>query len=238
MGSKVEVNRTQGCSLISFEHHATSTKRVVSRRKDRKYFRTKHKILKIFSDSVLYSYLYSMKKINYKSDFDFILPFPVCMTSQDGTCERKDLGWPDFDWEARFWTWSKANVFIASRKGDKLTNCFNDNGRIHIVCSNHGLRKGLLKVELHSMQPDVMFSDAVRDVFNHYDLDIELVREDDCCGCAGELSVITPGKTDDTTAPSETVEGEAFTFEEIDDLIDSVGSKYTPKEEGEDSSIL
>ena len=50
-----------------------------------------------------------MAKINYKSDFDFIL------TLRDA--QGNDIGFPNFDWEARFWTFSPMHAVAASCRG-------------------------------------------------------------------------------------------------------------------------
>lgn len=148
-----------------------------------------------------------MRKINYKSDFDFILPFPVCQATDDGTCERKDLGWPDFDWEARLWSSSKANAYVASRKGDVLTNCFNDNGRIHIVCSNHRLGKGELNVEYHAELPNDIYPDNTQNLFAPYPLGIELVSGHGDCATNVEIEYMLPFIKGE--------KGDAFTFEDF-----------------------
>lgn len=148
-----------------------------------------------------------MRKINYKSDFDFILPFPVCQATENGTCERKDLGWPDFDWEARLWSSSKANAYVASRKGDVLTNCFNDNGRIHIVCSNHRLGKGELNVEYHAELPNDIYPDNTQNLFAPYPLGIELVSGHGDCATDVEIEYMLPFIKGE--------KGDAFTFEDF-----------------------
>ncbi len=79
-------------------------------------------------------------RVNAKSDFDFILKL-FCGCAKDGG-EPQEIGWPGFDWTARFWTWSPANAYTVSCIGGVCTNCFNDNGRIHAVFDNHRLSKG------------------------------------------------------------------------------------------------
>lgn len=59
-------------------------------------------------------------KVNYKSDFDAILRLT--------DCEGNDLGWPKFDWKAKFYTFSLSNVFTASCIGGVTENCYNDGG--------------------------------------------------------------------------------------------------------------
>lgn len=46
-----------------------------------------------------------MTKINYKSDFDFILKLKDCADP------KKTVPFPDGNFDARFWTSSKANAY-------------------------------------------------------------------------------------------------------------------------------
>lgn len=117
-----------------------------------------------------------MKRINHKSDFDLILRLK--------DCRGRDIGWPGFDWEARFWTWNKASSYTASRKGDALANCFEDGGRIHVVFAGHRLGPGTLKVELRAWLPDGIYPGGLRDVFDPRPLGIELVDGPGDCDCA------------------------------------------------------
>lgn len=116
------------------------------------------------------------QKINHKSDFDFILSLATCVKrGEDGPCEKMPVGWPGFDWSATFWTSNRANTYVASRHGDNLVNCFEDNGEIHIVVNNHRLGKGVLWVEFHSELPNAIYPDAVQDLYEPQSLGIELV---------------------------------------------------------------
>ena len=122
-----------------------------------------------------------MKKINYKSDFDFVLKLVSCVKADDGTITKTEVGFPDHDWTATFWTSSKANAYVASSKEGVLTNCFNDNGQIHVVCNSHKLGVGELKCEYHAALPNVMYPDGSCDVYEPQELDIELwVGQSDC----------------------------------------------------------
>lgn len=160
-----------------------------------------------------------MRKINHKSDFDFILPFPVREALPDGTCRPVDLGWPDFDWEARLWTWSKANMFVASCKGGVPTNCFNDNGRIHVVLDNHRLGAGKLRVEYHAELPNGIYPDATRDMFNEYPLGVELVDGPGDCATEVEVDYMLPyikgdkGEKGDQGDPGP--KGDPFTYDDF-----------------------
>lgn len=116
-----------------------------------------------------------MKPINYKSDFDLILRLETCVHNDDGTEERTDIGFPDCDFTATFWTASKVSTYVASCIGGQTKNCFNDNGRIHVVFDNHKLSKGRLMVELHTSLPNGIYPDGTQDIYEPHPLDIELV---------------------------------------------------------------
>lgn len=171
-----------------------------------------------------------MRKINYKSDFDFILPFPVCKATADGTCERVDLGWPDFDWEVKLYTSSKINAYTASRKGDTLVNCFNDNGRIHIVCDNHRLGRGVLNVEIHSELPNGIYPDSVQNIFSPYPLGIELIEGAGDCATDIEIEYMLPFIKGDKGDPFTF---EDFTPEQLESLKGEKGDKGDKGDKGE-----
>lgn len=81
-----------------------------------------------------------MKRINYKSDFDFILHLKDCKDPE------KTVPFPECDFDARFWTSNKANAYTTSSKDGVYTNCFRtDDGGMHFVFDNHRLGVGTLK---------------------------------------------------------------------------------------------
>lgn len=53
-----------------------------------------------------------MKK-NYKSDFDIILTLKTCVRHEDGTCSKRDVGWPEHDWVATFRTDNGLREYVA-----------------------------------------------------------------------------------------------------------------------------
>ena len=132
-----------------------------------------------------------MKK-NYKSDFDIILTLKTCVRHEDGTCSKRDVGWPEHDWVATFRTDNGLREYVASRKGDTLVNCFNDNGRIHVVFNNHRLGKGVLRVDFHSEIPNAIYPDGIQDLYEPQPLDIELVDGPGDCAGAAEVEVLLP----------------------------------------------
>lgn len=129
---------------------------------------------------------------NYKSDFDIILTLKTCVRNEDGTCSKRDVGWPEHDWVATFRTDNGLREYVASRKGDTLVNCFNDNGRIHVVFNNHRLGKGVLRVDFHSEIPNAIYPDGIQDLYEPQPLDIELVDGPGDCAGAAEVEVLLP----------------------------------------------
>lgn len=129
---------------------------------------------------------------NYKSDFDIILTLKTCVRNEDGTCSKRDVGWPEHDWVATFRTDNGLREYVASRKGDTLVNCFNDNGRIHVVFNNHRLGKGVLRVDFHSEIPNAIYPDGIQDLYEPQPLDVELVDGPGDCAGAAEVEVLLP----------------------------------------------
>lgn len=123
-------------------------------------------------------------KLNYKSDFDFILT----LYGENGD----SIGFPTYDWEAYIYTASKAYKYKASCHGGECVNCFNDNGKIHIVANNHGLPVGALHIDFYSYLPNSLYPDGTERVVQPIDTDIELVSGagDDAEG--GDAEVIIP----------------------------------------------
>lgn len=116
-----------------------------------------------------------MSKINYKSDFDFTLRIYECTVGPDGQKTRVEMGFPTYDFEIRLYTTNRANAYICSKKGNKLQNCFNDEGKIHVVCDNHHLGKGVLHAEFTAFLPNNIYPDGSRKTVEVSHTVIELV---------------------------------------------------------------
>lgn len=116
-----------------------------------------------------------MSKINYKSDFDFTLRIYECTIGPDGQKTRVEMGFPTYDFEIRLYTTNRANAYICSKKGNKLQNCFNDEGKIHVVCDNHYLGKGILHAEFTAFLPNNIYPDGSRKTVEVSHTVIELV---------------------------------------------------------------
>lgn len=124
-------------------------------------------------------------KLNYKSDFDFILT----LYGENG----ESIGFPTYDWEAYIYTaGSKAYKYKASCRGGECVNCFNDNGKIHIVANNHGLSVGVLRVDFISYLPNSLYPDGTERVVQPIDTDIELVQGAGDGAEGGDAEAIIP----------------------------------------------
>lgn len=140
-----------------------------------------------------------MKKINYKSDFDFYLDLK--------TCNGDDVGWPSFDWEAILYTSSRANSVKVGVKGGTPCGCFNDGGRIHVAMNNHRLQPGILKAEIRVYFPNGIYPDGDRLLVTPESLDIELVN--------GSGDSCTPAEIDALMPYIKGERGDAFTYDDF-----------------------
>ncbi len=124
-----------------------------------------------------------MRRINYKSDFDFILFVK--------DAEGNDIGFPDYDWRVLLFT-EKTKIYEASFIDGKHLNCFNDNGHIHIVCDRHCMSPGILTFEFYAMLPNPIYPDGVRMLVTPDSETIRLVngKGDDATNI--EMSFIIP----------------------------------------------
>lgn len=140
-----------------------------------------------------------MTKINYKSDFDFILRLKDCADP------KKTVPFPDGNFDARFWTSSKANAYTASYRDGVYTNCFRtEDGGMHFVFDDHRMGKGTLHWEPHFELPNDIYPDNMQDLYRKAALDIELVDGDGDCPTTAELEAMLPY-----------IKGEPFTYEDF-----------------------
>lgn len=128
-----------------------------------------------------------MKKINYKSDFDFIMRLRDCKDPE------KTVEWPEGDFEAVFWAASKANSYRAGRRGGVCENCFpTEDGGMHFVFDKHRLGVGTLKWEPHFELANVIYPDGKEDVYSKEPLGIELVDGPGDCPTTAEVEALVP----------------------------------------------
>ena len=128
-----------------------------------------------------------MKKINYKSDFDFIMRLRDCMDPE------KTVEWPEGDFEAVFWAGSKAHPYRAGRRGGVCENCFpTEDGGMHFVFDKHRLGVGTLKWEPHFELANVIYPDGKEDVYGKEPLGIELVDGPGDCPTTAQVEALVP----------------------------------------------
>lgn len=131
-----------------------------------------------------------MTKINHKSDFDFIAEVEAIGADDN----KVEIGFPQYDWEIILATGDcsyNSRTYVASYRKGVATNCYNDNGKIHIICDNHKLPVGQLQMEFRSFLPNVNYPDGTQKVVATYDLDIELTTENTGITSA-EVQIVLP----------------------------------------------
>lgn len=132
-----------------------------------------------------------MKAINYNDDFSCILHVWACGHGSDEE-SRVELGWPQWNWRARFYTTQKVNYYEASCIDGVCTNCFNDNGRIRVIFNQHRLSAGELHVKFTAYLPDDLYPDGDEVHVVPGDSGITLVRERGDCPSAVEAELLLP----------------------------------------------
>lgn len=131
-----------------------------------------------------------MRKINYKSDFDFIAEVKAIGADDN----KVAIDFPQYDWEIILTTddcCNNSRTYVVSHRKGVATNCYNDNGKIHIICNNHKLPVGQLKMEFRSFLPNAIYPDDTQKVVATYDLDIELTTENTGITSA-EVQIVLP----------------------------------------------
>jgi hypothetical protein len=108
------------------------------------------------------------KKINYQTDFE------ATLTLLDAS--GKDIGFPDYDWRAEFYTTNSANRYIASYINGEYVNCYNKDNKIVIVFDNHHLGTGDLNVKFFALLPNSDYPDESQQVVTPSALAVTLVR--------------------------------------------------------------
>lgn len=173
-------------------------------------------------------------EINYRNDFDFILT----LKSKDG----KVIGFPEYDFEGKITSEGRHGIgrltgydlcrpYEFSKRGKILKNCFDDNGKLHIVMNHHHLGPGRLMLEFVSYLPNPMYADGFRRVEHKEPLMIELVEH---CGDSNLLvsdeEIIMPYvyKTAYDLAVAGGYEGSEADFEEA---LSKIGGIYTLSQE-------
>ena len=147
-------------------------------------------------------------KINYQSDFDFLY------TPVDCRGETVMFPAPGVDWRVEFRTRDHCRTFTVSCVGGSCTNCFNDNGRIHVVAKDHGLSPGRLVGTMTLLNPNRTYPGGIQRIVDRQPVGIELVTASACYD--------DPSPSADLVIPIVAVDGRQplpFRFRRVDDNL-------------------
>lgn len=134
--------------------------------------------------------------LSYKSGDEENPVFPAYDFKGEIWSERV-LDFEDMEYRGKDWRemayMAGIEPYIFFKKGDCLLNCFNDNGRIHVVVNNHNLPKGGLILWLVSHLPNPIYPDGERRIVDRRELRINLVGGNgDCNTSLPTLDFIAP----------------------------------------------
>lgn len=116
-------------------------------------------------------------RINHKSDFDFRLD--LYAADPYGTAVAS--GFPDCDFTGKLFigpSTRSRQCYTFSKNGNTLVNCFDSDGRLHVVVSGHNLSTGPLYCELSLRVPDSHYPGGFRSVVYSFPLNIFLTDTD------------------------------------------------------------
>ena len=114
-----------------------------------------------------------MEKKNYKDDFTLLLHLYV--KAESG--EYVEIGFPTWDWRAKFYTTNKANAYEASYIGSVMHNCSNVDDKVQVIFDNHRLLAGVLRCEFISLIPSTEYADGNERIVVVGDLGVTLTKE-------------------------------------------------------------
>lgn len=124
-------------------------------------------------------------KSNYQEDFEDLLVFI------DGL--GKDIGLPDFDWDAKFWTGQYYGKNYHVRHEDGVyVNAREESGHVVAVFNNHGLGPGRIHCELNIYLPNEDYPDGIRQIRAKLQTNRELTAEATALPTRLEMQAILP----------------------------------------------
>ncbi len=107
------------------------------------------------------------RKVNYKSDFDFL----VTLRDLQGSA----LEFLQFDFTGRVKTVGGTTIVDIRHNGEEWVNCVAEGHKLHVVVDKHPLVSGFLMLEMQIHIPDNLYPDGIRNVTTVHELNIELV---------------------------------------------------------------
>lgn len=157
-----------------------------------------------------------MRKVNYRSDFDAFLR----LTDAAGN----EVGWPDYDWTALFYTSNKEKGYRASCIDGECVNCFNDEGRIHVVFDNQNMGLGELKVDFKMSIPEEIYPDGLQNIVSPQRLDIMLTDSPGDGDISATLDIRLPYV--ETACPDDRVSALEERVENSESRISQLEERY------------
>lgn len=125
-----------------------------------------------------------MKQINYKSDFDFTFG----LYNKAGEL----MPIPDIDFSGIVYTTSVENGYHFLRMGKKFMNCNIVDNKLHIICDNHKLDPGEVKLLLDFKIPNDLYLDYIKNIVEPYTLGIKLINGSGDCPTTTDEQLIAP----------------------------------------------
>lgn len=165
-----------------------------------------------------------MTQIYYKSDFCILLD----LYDEKG----RNVGFPAYDFMLT--ASAGGRTYKAFRHGERMENLREQEGRIMLICDNHGMFPGRVKVEFSAAVPNSHYPDGFRQWADIVSTDVELtdssscssvgigkgtltLPDDDKPGTPGDKPSDTPGNPD--TPPSGGGGYEPATDEEVEEIL-------------------
>lgn len=139
-----------------------------------------------------------LRKINRKSDFDFIL----ALTGADGN----PLGWQEANWELTLYVPNGKNfAYKASYAFGEAINCRKtEDGKIEILVDNHEFPVGELLMDFNIEIPDERYPDRNRSInIPEQKTGIELVNDRGMAVSGLEIPLSVPIKAEVEEKPEE-----------------------------------
>lgn len=124
-----------------------------------------------------------MIRKNYRSDFCLILDL------YDAAGKKMDL--PDYNFTVRVTTAGNC-CFTAYRRGDITKGFVIRDGKIVLVCDNHGLLPGVVKVTFEGDIPNNIYPDGYEHIFRRIETDIQLTDRESDDDLAAMVSLALP----------------------------------------------
>lgn len=156
------------------------------------------------------------KRINYKSDFDFILDVKL---PDDLNIEQQPL--IEYNVEGTLYT-RGPSTYTFSKKGTVYNNCYNDKGKLHIIVSNHSLPAGVLEVELKISIPDNRYPTQLKNIVVKIPLETELVNGYSSEIESHEVIILAPYVKGDKGPKGDPLKWETMSERSKQELINAV----------------